>query len=153
MDGDAANSGVSRRCLRLLLCSVPVYVRTASLSVCFGALPQVNSPDLTAWQKEEPDELVQRMENNGVKPGLMSFNVLIDACARVREQIVTIYLHDAEPTAVSSYELFRCPFALFDFRGHRHRSVALLSGASFVPVILLSLSRGPLAIFSRLVYM
>lgn len=26
------------------------------------------------------------MEDNGVKPGLMSFNVLIDACARVRER-------------------------------------------------------------------
>lgn len=45
---------------------------------------QANSPDLTAWQKEEPGELVRRMEDNGVKPSLMSLNVLIDACGRVR---------------------------------------------------------------------
>lgn len=72
---------------------------------CLGAwcLPQANSPDLTAWQKEEPDELVQRMENNGVKPGLMSFNVLIDACARVR-----VRARNDNADRSHAYEKIRC---------------------------------------------
>lgn len=41
---------------------------------------------LNAWQKEGADELVRRMENNGVQPSVMSFNVLIDACARVSKK-------------------------------------------------------------------
>ncbi|CAM9224580.1 unnamed protein product [Ectocarpus sp. 4 AP-2014] len=38
--------------------------------------------DLNAWRAEKPDELVKRMENNGVELDVMSFNILIDACAR-----------------------------------------------------------------------
>lgn len=39
---------------------------------------------LNAWQKEGAEVLVRRMEDNRVQPGVTSFNVLIDACARVR---------------------------------------------------------------------
>ena len=64
-------------------CMVPRAGKSFAPLPSYGCLLQVNFPDLTAWQKEEPDELVRRMENNGVKLGLMSFNVLIHACCRV----------------------------------------------------------------------
>lgn len=42
---------------------------------------------LIAWQADEADELVKRMEDNGVDPTVTSFNVLVGSCARVRPTI------------------------------------------------------------------
>lgn len=39
-------------------------------------------------QSDTAIKLLEKMENNGVKPGLISFNAVIDACARVRKCVI-----------------------------------------------------------------
>lgn len=39
-------------------------------------------------QADKAMELLNQMELNGIEPGLISFNAVIDACARVRESLL-----------------------------------------------------------------
>lgn len=99
----------SQCCLeQVLLC------QTRSFRAWFW--PQMKSQvSLNAWQKEGAEVLVRRMENNRVQLGVMSFNVLIDACARVRrnkKKTKTERLHRECRRYCCSAYIYKCLYFL-----------------------------------------